>query len=173
MWKSLGDSLIKQSSYPVTSQPRIADIVDLSVPATDMASALERAYLQRFDKVRAARRAYAASVHINPARAASWSDLALTQHQEGVLMNEHPTLHDNKASQQCSVLAERVMLGALKLAPDVGGLWSALGSINVGLAKQEYALRRALQIDSSDAHTWLKLGRLYHSSGAKDLVKVC
>ena len=113
-------------------------------------------------------------MHLNPLRPASWSDLALTQHQRVMLSAAHSTVCDTPMDTEAlCATAERVLMAALRLAPDVPGLWSALGSVETAPAKREYALRRALQLDPSDALTWLKLGRLYHAHSLQGKATVC
>lgn len=165
-WKSLGDCRVAQAQLPTASQPPLQKLLDAGSPAeaSENAAALIAAYNERKDAARSAQRAYAAAVHLNPLRPASWSDLALTQHQRVTLSAAHSAVCDTR--DETAVLrstAERVLTAALRLAPDVPGLWSALGSVETSAGKREYALRRALQLDSTDALTWLKLGRLYHA----------
>eukprot|EP00892_Ulva_mutabilis_P012850 jgi/Ulvmu1/9938/UM058_0021.1 len=174
-WKSLGDCRIRQARLPAASQPPVAAVLagELDGAPGGPAAALLAAHRGRTDAARAAQRAYAAAVHLNPLRPASWSDLALTQHQIAALGAEHPAAHDAAAETAARATAERVLLAALRLAPDVAGLWSALGSVHSAPGKREYALRRALQLDPADAMTWLKLGRLYHAHNMSDKVTAC
>ena len=180
-WKSLGDCRVAQARLPTATQPPLQKLLDGSgwgsrslEEAKENATALIAAYGERKDAARSAQRAYAAAVHLNPLRPASWSDLALTQHQRVTLSAAHSAVRD--APDETAVLrstAERVLIAALRLAPDVPGLWSALGSVETTAAKREYALRRALQLDAADALTWLKLGRLYHAHGIGVKYRVC
>lgn len=173
-WKSLGDCRVRQAQLPAAAQPPIADVLagKLESASGGPASVLLAAHGGRVDAARAAQRAYAAAVHLNPMRPASWSDLALTQHQIAALSAEHPAAHNGTVAAASRVTAERVLLAALRLAPDVAGLWSALGSVHSTAAKREYALRRAVQLDPADATTWLKLGRLYHANNLPGKVTV-
>ena len=174
-WKSLGDCRIRQARLPAASQPPVAAVLEgaLDAASEGAAGVLLAAHRDRADAARGAQRAYAAAVHLNPLRPASWSDLALTQHQIAALGAEHPAAHDAAVEAAARATAERVLLAALRLAPDVPRLWSALGSVHSSPAKREYALRRSLQLDPADAMTWLKLGRLYHAHNLPAKVTVC
>lgn len=173
-WKSLGDCRIRQAQLPAAAQPPVAAVLrgELDAAPGGPAAVLLESHRGRLDAARAAQRAYAAAVHLNPMRPASWSDLALTQHQIGALGAEHPAVRGGAAAPAARSTAERVLLAALRLAPDVAGLWSALGSVHSTAAKREYALRRAAQLDPSDAMIWLKLGRLYHAHNLPGKVTV-
>jgi superkiller protein 3 len=171
-WKSRGDCHVLAARLPAPAAARAAASVAAD-SAEDTAVALIEAHSAQRSACHAAQHAYAAAVHLNPLRPASWSDLALTQHLRVALRASHPPLADPVHTTLHTRSAERLLLAAVKLAPDVPGFWSALGSVGTTPARCEFALRRSLQLDPSDALAWLKLGRLYHLTGPRDKVAVC
>jgi superkiller protein 3 len=174
-WKLRGDCHLRLAHLPSASQPPLATIAATplgSAAAAASANSLVSAFGERCAAARAAQRSYAAAVHLNPRRPASWSDLALTQHTLVTLCAAHASLHDGSHAAHLSRLSERIMAAAIALAPDVPGFWSALGSIATGAARREYALRRAIELEPGGALTWLKLARLYHEHHLPEQVPV-
>jgi superkiller protein 3 len=171
-WKSRGDCHVLAARLPA-SAAAFSEAGAAAERSSSTAAALAEAHNGRRKAGRAAQHAYAAAVHLNPLRPASWSDLAFTQHLRVTLRALHPPLYDPSHAEHHTRSAERLLLAAVKLSPDVPGFWCALGSVGTTPARCEYALRRSLQLDPSDALAWLKLGRLYHVHGPRDKVAVC
>jgi tetratricopeptide (TPR) repeat protein len=141
--------------------------------------------------VRRARCAYCHALHLNPAAATAWGDLASALHQEsaavqqlqqqrqqpaaGSLATSTPAAAPPAASAQLSTQAEGLVKGGLLLQADSDWLWALLGCVAGDVGTAEYAFRRCLQLAPKQSLAWVLLGRLYarHGAGGGPLLCCC
>ncbi|UPR00701.1 tetratricopeptide repeat domain-containing protein [Chloropicon primus] len=109
-----------------------------------------------------ARRAYAKVLHSTPFSSKCWHDLALSFYLAG-------------EEGGCADKARANALRGLSVNSKDAALWAAMGLVAEGSEPKlkEYCFARSLQLDPSNADTWVGLASLYLSKGAADLAQQC
>jgi hypothetical protein len=100
--------------------------------------------------LRAARAAYARTLHSLPTQASAWFDLGLASHRcAAELELQHARVAARAAThRRCAAAAVHCMRTATHLAPGNARLWSGLGAVAAHEPdEQRLALRRAVELD--------------------------
>ncbi|GIM10969.1 hypothetical protein Vretimale_14543, partial [Volvox reticuliferus] len=190
-WKLLGDVRMQHAAVPTLARVKVAathgSVTPLGIVSDgDAAGAAVHEGLtaarDRLAQLRAARRAYAAAVHLDPRVAGLWGDLGMSYHLQLELEGQHPdlaTAADLKISLRNRALA--LARGGLRIDPTSDWLWSCSGTIAAPAATEsptmaaaaEYCYSRALQLNPRRAPVWAALGRMYSAHGESGLASRC
>ncbi|GIL65160.1 hypothetical protein Vafri_18951, partial [Volvox africanus] len=190
-WKLLGDIRIQHAAVPTLESIKAVathgSVTPLGIVNGGNAAAVAvqdglTAARDRLAQLRAARRAYAAAVHLDPRVAELWGDLGMSYHLELELEGQHPDLatpgdHRIRLRNRALALAR----GGLRLDPVSDWLWSCSGTIAGAAATEspamaaiaEYCYSRALQLNPRRAPVWAALGRMYATHGEGGLANRC
>lgn len=155
---------------------------DTITPSDDnvAVSGLLESWKKRIYAVKAASRAYAKALFLRPSNAGSWRDVALALHHQALLIDQlppHKDIDNKQSSLALSHQAERMLHAALRASPTSSPTWAALGIVlplhtsSSIVAKKEYALSRAIQLDPCNTTAWVALSRLYLSTGELGLAQ--
>ncbi|GFR41639.1 hypothetical protein Agub_g2370, partial [Astrephomene gubernaculifera] len=157
-WKLLGDVRMQHAAVP-TLESVVAMTHGSSLGPAAVQSALDAAR-QRVARLRSARRAYAAALHLDPRVAGLWGDVATSYHLQLEVASQHPELEreevaapthtartriqkDQDGNQEATVNATTTGIrlralsfarGGLRLDPASDWLWACAGTIAAAAA---------------------------------------
>lgn len=126
-----------------------------------------------------ARRAYVKSIFRHPAPCTAvhaFADAAQAAVQEAHLRRAHTSLNEdgadgNRRRARATRLLQRLL--HVPAAATCADIWHQLGAAALDPRVKEYALCRALQLDTARANTWITLGQLYEGVGEEAQANKC